>query len=86
MLATPRLLLALLAVMGGQAEGVATCSDNAGNGNYELGDAKCWSPDINGLFGGKLNGCIFEGGPSGNSVRIRCTGCGYGLKSPCIAD
>lgn len=66
MMSTRYLLLALLAVMSGRTGGEMTCSDD-GNGYYIPSDVdKCWSPDINAILGGKLDGCF-----SGTFVSIR---------------
>lgn len=48
---------------------------------------KCWAPDINAFFGGKLDGCGVA-----NEVSIRCIGCEFYFgvvgvcKDPCIAN
>ena len=68
MLSTRYLLLALLAVMSGRTVGEMTCV--GGDGDYMPNDEeKCWSPDINAIFGGKLDGCYDDG-----RVSIRCIG------------
>ena len=54
---TPRILLAVLAVVTGRVDGEMTCSD-VGEGTYALQDtANCWSPYFNAVFTGKLDGC-----------------------------
>ena len=60
MLSTRYLLLALLAVMSGRTVGEMTCDNYYPYGPhaYDPKDVhKCWSPDINGILGGKLDGC-----------------------------
>ena len=53
---TPRLLLAVLAVAGGRVAGEMTCYDN-GDGYALQDEAKCWVPELNAEFAGKLDGC-----------------------------
>ena len=83
MLSTRYLLLALLAVMTGCIVGEMTCYDSGVGWYFPRDVDKCWSPDINGIFGGKLDGC------AGGVVSIRNIGlcsCGCPVQSPCIAD
>lgn len=83
MLSTRYLLLALLALMSsGRTAGKMTCWDWV-DGDWSPQDPdKCWAPDINGIFGGNLDGC------SGDivSIRYRVVELRVPVQSPCIAD
>merc|ERR1712153_59061 len=61
MTSTPHLLmvvLAVLAVMRGRVDGAMTCWKDTAGPYYLLTDtAKCWAPEINATFDGKLTAC-----------------------------
>jgi len=54
---TPRLLLAVLAVAGGRVAGEMTCAEDGVYGYVLQDEAKCWVPELNAEFAGKLDGC-----------------------------
>ena len=69
---TPRLLLAVLAVAGGRVAGEMTCY----GGNYMLIDySKCWVPELNAEFAGKLDDCGYGGVVSAQPLHLAWGAC-----------
>lgn len=91
---TPRLLLAVLAVVGGRVAGEMTCKPYDDWAYYVLKDeAKCWASELNAEFAGNLHGCDSHGWVSvqllhlawGACRRVRarvCKAAAHVLESP----
>ena len=81
---TPRLLLAVLAVAGGRVTGEMTCYDASYHGYYMLQDtARCWAPELNAAFEGKMDGCDGDGTVSAQPLHLAwgvCVVCESGCK------